>query len=144
MFGQDRVMKFRASPVSRSDDPPNVDDPNYLRTALIERLSKESVEFDFGLQVRSFDQIDQSTDIENASVEWSDEFMTVARITIPPQKFDAPEQRVGCERLFFTPWHGIAAHRPIGGINRLRKAVYIASGRIRNLPKEPASIPSGW
>ena len=144
MFGEDRVMKFRAKPLDRSEEPPNIDDPNYLRTALIKRLSDQSVEFDFGIQVRTIDQVDPATDIENASVVWPDEFVSVARITIEPQKFDAPEQRVHCEKLFFTPWHGITAHRPIGGINRLRKAVYIASGQIRNLPKEPVSVIRAW
>ncbi|QEF98301.1 hypothetical protein Mal15_23530 [Stieleria maiorica] len=144
LFGPDRVMKFRAMPVGRSNDVPNVDDPNYLRTGLIARLSKQSVEFDFGIQVRTIGQVDPATDIENASVEWKDDFVSVARITIAPQKFDSPEQRVHCEKLFFSPWHGVADHRPIGGINRLRKAVYLASGKFRNLPKEPASIPTAW
>jgi hypothetical protein len=140
LFGEDRVMKFRASPVARSLDPPNVDDPNYLRTALIKRLKTETVVFDFAVQVRGPDQLDLATDIENASTEWSDDYVSIARITIPPQEFDSPEQRVKCERLFFTPWHGITDHRPLGGINRLRKAVYLASGKFRNLPKEPTSI----
>jgi hypothetical protein len=139
LFGNDRVMKFRASPVARSLDPPNVEDPNYLRTALIKRLKKESIEFDFGIQVRDPDQLDLASDIENASTEWPDEYFSVARITIPMQEFDSPEQRVKCEELFFTPWHGITEHRPLGGINRLRKAVYLGSGKHRNLPKEPAS-----
>ncbi|GAA5508036.1 catalase family protein [Novipirellula caenicola] len=139
LLGQRQVMKFRASPVARSQDPPNVDDPNYLRTALIKRLEKKDVIFDFAIQVREPSQIDIATDIENASTEWPDQYVTVARITIPKQDFDSPEQRVKCERLFFTPWHGIQEHRPLGGINRLRKAVYEASTRDRNLPKEPSS-----
>ena len=139
LFGAGRVMKFRAEPVERSMDPPNVDDPNYLRTALIKRLETETVVFDFAIQVRSADQLELATDIENASTEWDDAYVSVARITIPPQDFDAPEQRVKCERLFFTPWHGITEHRPLGGINRLRKAVYLGSGKHRNLPKEPSA-----
>ncbi len=141
LFGDVRVMKFRASPVARSLDPPDVDDRNYLRTALIKRLKTETIVFDFAIQVRDADQLDLATDIENASTEWSDDYVSVARITIPPQEFDSPEQRVKCERLFFTPWHGITEHRPLGGINRLRKAVYLGSGQHRNLPKEPASSP---
>lgn len=139
LFGDDRVMKFRASPVARSLDPPNVDDPNYLRTALIKRLKKESIEFDFGIQVREPDQLDLESDIENASTEWADTYVSVARITIPMQEFDSPQQRLKCEELFFTPWHGVTEHRALGGINRLRRAVYLESGKHRNLPKEPDS-----
>ena len=138
LFGQDRVMKYRAKPVDPSLEEPNVADPNYLRNALIERLKTEAVVFEFGLQIRDVSKIDIASDIENASTEWKDKFITVARIVIPPQEFDTPEHRLVCERLFFTPWHGITEHRPIGGINRLRKAVYIASSRLRSLPKEPA------
>jgi cytochrome c1 len=140
LFGEGKVMKFRVSPVARSMDKPNVDDPNYLRTALIERLKTEAVVFDFAIQVRDADKLNLATDIENASTEWNDEYVSVARITIPRQNFDSPEHRVKCEKLFFTPWHGIAEHLPLGGVNRLRKAVYLESGKHRNLPKEPASI----
>ena len=80
--------------------------------------------------------MDLATDIENASTEWKDKYVKVARIVIPAQEVDSPELRLECERLFFTPWHGITAHKPLGGINRLRKAVYDASAFLRNLPKE--------
>ena len=29
--------------------------------------------------------------------------------------------------MAFSPWNGLAEHGPMGGINRLRKAVYLAS-----------------
>ncbi|MDH3914498.1 MAG: hypothetical protein OEU09_24750, partial [Rhodospirillales bacterium] len=53
----------------------------------------------------------------------------VAKITIPaPQKnIDGPQQVERCEALAFTPWHSLADHQPLGSINRLRKAVYLAS-----------------
>ena len=139
MFGKDSVMKFRVTPVARSFDEPNVSDPNYLRNALIKRLKAEPVVFDFAVQVRDRTKLHLEADIENASTEWPDDFVNLARITIPMQEFDSPEQRLRCEELFFTPWHGITEHLPIGGINRLRKAVYLESSKFRNLPKEPSS-----
>ncbi len=139
-FGPDRVMKFRARPVAPSSDAPMVDEPNYLRTALIERLKDEDVVFEFEIQVRSPNEVNIAADIENASTEWNDSYVTVAKITIPSQEFDSPEQKEKCERLFFTPWHGIKEHVPLGGINRLRKEVYLESARHRNLPKEPAGL----
>lgn len=139
-FGEDRVMRFRASPTRPSSDAPKVDEPNYLRTALIERLKNDEVIFDFAIQVRSQDKVDVAVDIENVSTEWNDNYVSVAKITIPMQEFDSAEQREKCEKLFFTPWHGVTTHRPLGGINRLRKAVYLESARQRNLPLEPAAV----
>lgn len=136
LFGDGRVMKFRASPVDRSLAKPDVGEPDYLRKALIKRLAAETVVFNFDVQVRNADQLDLQQDIENAQTVWPDEFVTVAKITIPPQDFDSPEQREKCERLFFTPWHGVQAHKPLGGINRLRKAVYLESSRFRNGSRE--------
>jgi hypothetical protein len=86
--------------------------------------------------------IDVGRDIENASTEWSESeypFVNVATITIHPQDFDSPERRALCENLVFTPWHGVQELRPLGSINRLRRAVYEASSNFRHMPKEPAS-----
>jgi hypothetical protein len=69
--------------------------------------------------------------IEDASLEWSEEDSrpeTMATLRIPRQdaiEIEAAEDR--CERLSFNPWHALASHKPMGGINRLRKAVYEAS-----------------
>ena len=140
LFGEGRVMRFQARPIARSNDLPNVADPNYLRNALIKRLATEEIVFDFAIQLRNADQLDLASDIENASTEWKDDYTSVARITISPQEFDSPDHRERCEHLFFTPWHGITEHVPLGSINRLRKAVYLSSRQHRTLPKEPASI----
>jgi hypothetical protein len=48
----------------------------------------------------------------------------VARITIPKQEFDTPEQQTYCENLSFTPWHAVAEQRPLGVMNRIRRVVY--------------------
>ena len=33
--------------------------------------------------------------------------------------------------LAFSPWHGVAAHRPLGGVMRVRKGAYEAAQRFR-------------
>lgn len=145
LFGDGYVMKFSAVPVEMPTDPqPNVADPNYLRNALIERLAVRGdarpVVFKFQVQRRPGRELDVARDIENASTEWPESeygFVTVATITIPPQDFDSPQRRATCERLIFSPWHGVVEHRPLGGINRMRRAVYEASAGFRSLPKEP-------
>ncbi len=67
--------------------------------------------------------------IEDTSVEWKESdapFATIADIIVPAQDFDGREQNLFCDNLSFNPWHALPEHRPIGGINRLRKAVYEA------------------
>ena len=145
LLGPDQVMRFRVRPRNPSPVEPNVDDPDYLRNALVQRLKDDCqgpVIFDFEVQVRPASEIDPDLDIENASLQWSDDipFVLVAVLTIPLQEFDTPEHNAHCEALVFTPWHGLEAHRPLGGINRLRRAVYEASAMFRNLPKEPATL----
>lgn len=146
LFGRDKVMKYSAKPVTPSDAAPDVADPNYLRTALLKRLTgpgAKDIVFDFQVQVRTKaelkDKID--TQVEDASTEWDPAkfpFVTVARITIPPQNFDTDARRQTCEGLFFVPWHSVAEHQPIGGINRLKLKVYEASSAFRHMPKEPS------
>lgn len=145
LLGPDQVMRFRVRPRNPSSAEPAVDDPNYLRNALVRRLQDHDlgpVVFDFEIQVRPASEIDADRDIENASADWPAQFPfhPVATLTIPLQEFDTPQQNARCESLVFSPWHGLEAHRPLGGINRLRRAVYEASAQYRNLPKEPATL----
>ncbi|MBM3784776.1 MAG: catalase family protein [Acidobacteria bacterium] len=137
LFGEGRAMKFSAKPVDpHSGEAPDGDDENYLRTALHKRLTApdaQEIVFDFLVQVRSAAELEGKieTEIEDACREWTDPFVSVATIRIPPQDFETEERRAYCERLVFTPWHGLREHRPLGGINRLRLAVYKASAALR-------------
>ena len=149
LFGNDRAMKFSANPLNPARaDVPDVSEPHYLRKALHRRLTASGagdIVFAFQVQLRAAAELASAidTDIEDACCEWDDQkypFETVATITIPPQDFETEAQCAACERLIFTPWHGIAEHRPLGGINRLRRAVYEASARRRLMPKEPAGL----
>jgi len=71
--------------------------------------------------------------VEDVSVEWDEEVskpIPVATLTIDVQDVDSPEGRAlaeECETMAFSPWNALAEHRPMGGINRLRQAVYLAS-----------------
>ena len=144
LFGEDRVMKFAAKPLAPSAALPVLTDgDHYLRKALHERLQPgmPDVAFSFEVQIRTAQELDGKidTEIEDACVNWDSPFQSVATLVIPPQNTNSPARKALCEDLFFTPWHGIADHRPLGGINRLRKAVYEASALLRHLPKEPAT-----
>lgn len=106
----------------------NADLPNFLRSALYQQLSLDRVPACFALQVQRQNP-EHYMPIEDPSVEWSEAispFETVATIKVPAQDFDSREQNLLCDNLSFNPWHALPEHRPIGGINRLRKAVYEA------------------
>ncbi|MFW9081175.1 catalase family protein [Pseudomonas sp. P2757] len=112
----------------------NQDLPNFLRSALNQQLSSDRVPACFVLQIQRQDA-HKFMPIEDTSIEWREQdstFETVARITLPAQDFDTPALNLQCDNLSFNPWFGIDAHRPIGGINRLRKAVYEAVSDYRH------------
>jgi hypothetical protein len=127
MFGSDRVMKFSARPTPKRPDTPLPDplDADYLRLALATRLRESEASFDFAVQVRA---PSEEAAIEDVTQPWEDvPHQSVAHIAIPAQNVDDPALHTQCESLFFTPWHTLAEHRPVGGVNRLRLAVYRAS-----------------
>jgi hypothetical protein len=144
LYGPDKVAKFSVVPRSaeKTPVPPNPG-TNYLREAMKKSLDPaigKPALFEFGVQLRN----DESLPIEDATAEWSETTaptQKVATISIDPQDFDNPYQVTECEHMAFTPWHGLTAHQPIGGINRLRREVYIASSKFRSQPKEPTGFP---
>lgn len=73
--------------------------------------------------------------VEDASVEWDQElspYVTVARLTIPPQQaWDEAHSPKLEDEIAFSPWHALAAHRPLGALNRARKVVMAASREFR-------------
>lgn len=132
-------IKYRVVPAPQNCPPYNLPEqnealPNFLRNALYQQLSLDRMPACFELQVQK-QNAQYYMPIEDPSVEWSEKispFQSVARITLPPQDFDSREQNLFCDNLSFNPWHSLAEHRPIGGINRLRKAVYEAVSAYRH------------
>lgn len=119
------AMKYSARPCSRSDPGPvDTRHADYLRRSLADHLAKSDACFEFLVQIQ-----DPAKDmpIEDATVRWREAdapFQRVAAVTIPAQVLDTPEREAFCENLAFTPWHGHIDHRPLGSLNRIRKAVY--------------------
>jgi hypothetical protein len=144
LFGPDRVAKFAVTPRNPGDTPvPEHPSANYLREAMLKTLDQpfgDPTVFDFQVQLRTSDVLP----VEDATAKWPEAtapFQNVATISIPKQNFEIPFQVTECEHLSFTPWHGLTAHQPLGGINRLRLAVYTASSQHRAQPKEPHGFP---
>lgn len=73
--------------------------------------------------------------IEDASVEWPEDlspWITVAHLEVPQQNsWSGPRSEAIDDGMSFSPWHGLAAHRPIGSIMRVRKAAYAAASQFR-------------
>ncbi|WP_424361049.1 catalase family protein [Methylocystis parvus] len=153
LFGKDKAAKFAARPRNPANPSPTPDTPDkdYLRLAMKKSLAggADPVLFDFQVQLRpdGLQPDDEAYPIESANTEWKPKsdgtaaWQNVAVITIRPQDFDQPLQASECEHLVFTPWHGLVDHQPLGGINRLRREVYLASSKRRAQTSEPTGYP---
>lgn len=125
------AVKYTARAREDSTEPPvhpETMPADYLSQAIAKHLADREAIFDFAVQL----QTDPDTmPIENVTVRWDEDVskpITVATLRIGIQIVD-PDGALAqqCESMSFTPWHALAEHRPMGGINRLRKAVYEAS-----------------
>jgi hypothetical protein len=106
--------------------------PNGLREAVLDFFEKNGGVWEVRAQLCT--DLEHMP-IENAAVVWSEEispYQRIARITVKPQlAWSEVRSSVVDDGMSFTPWHGLAAHRPLGGIMRVRKAAYEAAKRFR-------------
>jgi hypothetical protein len=133
------MAKWQVAPISSSlqllkDAPVDLDDkPDGLRAAVNSHFQSQGGEWE--LRVQLCTDI-EAMPIEDASVPWPEDkspFVTVARITVPPQvAWDDSRSSEMDDGLAFSPWHGLAAHRPLGSINRARRAAYPSSVATRS------------
>jgi hypothetical protein len=124
-------VKYSAVPCGGVDDSgEHADEEHFLGAALKRGLANDGACFDFMIQQRG-----EGMSVEDSTVTWDEDdapFVKVARMTIPAQTFDSPEQTKYCENLSFTPWHATTTHRPLGSMNRTRKVVYEATSAARH------------
>lgn len=114
---------------------------DFLTTAMQRTLASGPVCLEFLLQ---FQGDPAAMPIENAAVIWDEQaapFTPVATIKIENQAFTAPERVAACEAMRFNPWQSLPAHRPLGGINRVRKPVYAEIGDFRTEENRQRSEP---
>lgn len=127
------AIKYSAKPCAGSEFAmPDQESPNYLREEMVRNLNEKDACYDFMVQPQ-IDPIEMP--VEEPAKEWDETaspFVKVASIHIPKQKFDTEENNKFCENLSFTPWHSLPAHQPIGGINRVRKSVYVGISKYRH------------
>jgi catalase len=133
-FGEQRAaaVKYAVKPCSSlTSQMPHQPAPDYLVDAMKHHLQQAAVCFHFMVQ---FQTDPEAMPVEDAAVEWDEgvsPFLTLATITIPDQEFQTKPARQQCERMRFNPWQSLAAHQPLGGINRVRKAIYAELARFR-------------
>ena len=127
------AVKYSLVPSFEETGPPQ--DPNsmaddYLHQAVERHLKTREAVFEFRVQPQTDPM---AMPVEDVSVVWDEAVsrpIPVATLTIGVQDVDSPEGRAladECEAMAFSPWNALAEHRPMGGINRLRQAVYLAS-----------------
>jgi hypothetical protein len=145
LLGEGQAVKYGARPCAPVDDDAKRCGEDFLRWNLAEELAARGACFDLMVQV----QTDPRTmPIEDPTVAWDQSaspYVPVATITIPAQRFDAPDVDQMCEQLSFNPWHALPEHRPLGGINRVRKAVYATISALRHdMNGVRALEPTSW
>jgi hypothetical protein len=148
LFGEGQAMMYSVYPRSRVYRhiprlplrPPD----NYLRDNMVRTLSEHDVEFDFMLQLQT-DAFRMP--IENAAVRWPEKlspFVPAARIYIPRQRFDSPEQLAFANVLSYNPWHALPEHRPLGNQSRARRQLYWELSRFRQKMNDTPHVePTG-
>lgn len=132
-FGEDktRAVKYSLKPCEGSATNTKVASHNdFLTDAMLAHLEDAPACFDFMVQLQN-DPV--AMPIENASVIWDEEkspFIKLASILIADGG-TADATRENCESMTFNPWQSLEAHRPLGGINRARLAIYSEIGQFR-------------
>jgi len=137
-FGN-HIAKFSLAPVSQAlkdfaDQTINADGrPDAIREGVNELLIEQGGVWELRVQ---FCTDLEAMPIENPTVLWDEKespFRTVATLDVSPQVAwqhgvsDRTE-----DRLSFSPWHGLAAHQPLGGVNRARRDPYRFSADYRS------------
>lgn len=147
----DYIAKFQLAPVSAirdfADATINASGrPDAIREAVNELLLEQGGTWELRAQLCT--DLEKMP-VEDASVVWDEDespYRTVATLEVPPQAGWAYGESERIEdQLSFAPWHGLAAHQPLGGVNRARKEPYKFSadyrGRFNGCPMhEPRTL----
>lgn len=134
----DHVAKFRVKPVSPdlTRRTGTIIDTSASEDAIRETVQAEmrDTQAVWEFQVQLCRDL-EAQPIEDPTVEWKEEdapFLTVATLAAAPQDSWSPEQvqKVN-EEMRFSVWTGLAAHQPLGNINRARREPYEHSAGFR-------------
>jgi len=143
LFGSGRAVKYSARPCHGS---PANDGQGPANSGAVDFL-KSTMQYELDLAPACFDLLVQekrgTMPIEDATIEWSEAespFRRVGTISIPQQKFEAAERSEFCENVTFNPWNAPPEQKPLGSINRVRKALYDEISRYRH-SRNKSAVP---
>ena len=149
------VVKFRVTPAHEAASIPNPTEDS-INPDLVAKLSGTPPEGGWAFSFEAQFQTDPDLmPIEDAMADWGQEdrdFIKLATIVIrpresfdrfgkelglnwpisPPAGEDGPRLLARSEDLSFSPWHGLAEHEALGGINRVRRRVYEVMSKLRH------------
>jgi hypothetical protein len=148
----DYVAKFSIAPVSEhlvalSEERVDVKGkPDGFRQLVADHIHRYGGEWDVRVQLRTDEK---HMPIEDPSKEWSQDdspYVPVARIKVEPQPgWSEARAKAVDDQLSFSVWHGLAAHQPLGSVNRVRKPNYEAAAQFRgNANGCPIHEPQSW
>lgn len=124
--------------------------PEALREEIVSFFAEQEGEWE--LRVQLCTDVEEMP-LEDASVEWPLErspYRPVARIKVGVQPAWSEERSRAIDLgMSFSPWDGLAAHRPLGSINRARRPAYEMSSGFRathsgcpmHAPKRAEELP---
>ena len=106
--------------------------PNAIRETVRSEMAGIAGEWEFRVQLcRDLER----QPVEDPTVEWKEDeapFQRVGVLRVQPQdSWDPARVQVVDEEMRFSVWTGLAAHRPLGNINRARNAPYRHSAEFR-------------
>lgn len=127
------VVPVAPSLTALTDQPVDLDaKPDGLREAVSEYFATQGGVWEVRIQLAT--DVDKMP-IEDASAIWPEDmspYVTVARIEVPAQAAWSEEGvKAIDDGMAFSPWHGLQAHRPLGGVMRVRKPAYEMSSGFR-------------
>jgi len=134
----DHIAKFQLAPVSPAltrltgDIVSTSGRPDALREAVREVLIEQGGTWELRVQLN---RDLEAMPVEDPTKEWKEAdspFQTVATLEIPLQlSWEHGGSDAVDDALSYSIWHGIAAHRPLGNVNRARRDTYAHSAGFR-------------
>ena len=102
-----------------------------MRLVLEQTLRNQELLFEFQVQLRTSER---TMPIEDPTIAWPESespYRTVGHLLLPRQDIATLLHEDSFKNLAFNVWHALTAHRPLGGINRVRRFAYQTSASWR-------------
>ncbi len=134
------AAKYSFTPLDAAASPGPVEQD--LGAEFVRRLDAGAQRWAFQVQLFADEQ---TTPIEDPTVEWKTPWTTLATLTLPQQSAGSTAGQAfatWAESLSFDPWHAQAEFRPVGAMMRARSPAYRVSNQNRKAAPEPTAFPA--